>query len=70
RYACADPVTGQAAWYDLRVRIDKAAPEEAGLSEPQFPVLKHPKGLASAPKKLRYGAKFHSKTGDGKGGGS
>ncbi|WP_339848786.1 molybdopterin oxidoreductase family protein [uncultured Nisaea sp.] len=41
RYANADPVTGQAAWYDLRVRIEKAAdnrPET--VSEPQFPVLK------------------------------
>ena len=25
RYANADPVTGQAAWYDLRVRIEPAA---------------------------------------------
>ena len=30
RYANADPVTGQAAWYDLRVRIAPApAPEGA-----------------------------------------
>ena len=28
RYANADPVTGQAAWYDLRIRIEKAAPAE------------------------------------------
>ena len=27
RYANADPVTGQAAWYDLRVRIERAAAE-------------------------------------------
>jgi anaerobic selenocysteine-containing dehydrogenase len=27
RYANADPVTGQAAWFDLRVRIYPAAPE-------------------------------------------
>ena len=26
RYSNCDPVTGQAAWYDLRVRIEKAAP--------------------------------------------
>ena len=72
RYSCSDPVTGQAAWYDLRVRIEKAPPEEAGLAEPQFPVLKPLKGLGKAPKKLRYGADFHSKTGDGRrsGGGS
>ena len=66
RYSCSDPVTGQAAWYDLRVRIEKAPPEEAGLAEPQFPVLKPPKGLGKTPKKLRYGASFHSKTGDGR----
>src|SRR4030095_11372979 len=34
-YANADPVTGQAAWFDLRVRIRKA--EHAGESLPQFP---------------------------------
>ncbi len=27
----SDPVTGQAAWYDLRVRITKAAPGETGV---------------------------------------
>ena len=37
RYANADPVTGQAAWYDLRVRVERAPPAEAGLSAPQFP---------------------------------
>ena len=36
RYANADPVTGQAAWYDLTVRIEKAG---AGGSEPQFAPL-------------------------------
>ena len=29
----ADPVTGQAAWYDLRVKIEPA-PAGAGISEP------------------------------------
>src|SRR3546814_4199634 len=29
-YANADPVTGQAAWYDLRVRIEKVAAGEIG----------------------------------------
>ncbi|MGE0805648.1 MAG: molybdopterin oxidoreductase family protein [Burkholderiaceae bacterium] len=27
----SDPITGQAAWYDLRVRITKAAPGETGV---------------------------------------
>ena len=30
-HANADPITGQAAWYDLRVRIEKAPAAEAGL---------------------------------------
>ncbi|WP_323007812.1 molybdopterin oxidoreductase family protein [Pseudorhodobacter sp.] len=37
RWSNSDPVTGQAAWFDLRVRIEKvAAPPEA---QPQFPVV-------------------------------
>ena len=36
----ADPVTGQAAWFDLRVRIEKVAPRDASL--PTFPVLHSP----------------------------
>jgi len=35
----SDPVTGQAAWYDLRVRISKAAPGETGIW-PVFPPVK------------------------------
>jgi hypothetical protein len=30
RYTNADPVTGQAAWFDLRVRIYAAQPHEQG----------------------------------------
>jgi sulfite dehydrogenase (quinone) subunit SoeA len=41
RWSNSDPVTGQAAWFDLRVRIEKAGPGEA-MSEPQFPTLKSP----------------------------
>ncbi|HZD24727.1 MAG TPA: molybdopterin oxidoreductase family protein, partial [Alphaproteobacteria bacterium] len=57
RYANADPVTGQAAWYDLRVRMVKA---EAGTGEsaPQFPVLAQPAGLGRRPAKLRFGREF------------
>jgi anaerobic selenocysteine-containing dehydrogenase len=39
RYANADPVTGQAAWFDLRVRVTKAAPEHEPQSLPQFTAL-------------------------------
>ncbi|MBK1699657.1 sulfite dehydrogenase subunit SoeA [Thiococcus pfennigii] len=32
----ADPVTGQAAWFDLRVRVYKAAADEPAVTSPQF----------------------------------
>ncbi len=39
RYSNSDPVTGQAAWYDLRVRVERAA-DQKPVSEPQFATLK------------------------------
>jgi anaerobic selenocysteine-containing dehydrogenase len=51
----ADPITGQAAWYDLRVRLEKAPAAEAGESAPHFPVLGHPASLSATPEILRYG---------------
>ncbi|MEO5322602.1 molybdopterin oxidoreductase family protein [Mesorhizobium sp. CC13] len=53
RWSNSDPITGQAAWYDLRVRIEKAQPAE--VSEPHF--------TAVAPKRLhvdelRYGQEW------------
>jgi sulfite dehydrogenase (quinone) subunit SoeA len=57
RYANADPVTGQAAWYDLRVRIERA-PAEAGLSAPQFAPLRPPASLPARPDVSRYGQTF------------
>src|SRR3712207_5745214 len=38
RYSNSDPITGQAAWYDLRVRIEKVPGPQA--TAPQFPALK------------------------------
>jgi sulfite dehydrogenase (quinone) subunit SoeA len=35
----SDPVTGQAGWYDVRVRIYKADPSEAKVTFPQFDTL-------------------------------
>jgi len=58
RLANADPVTGQAAWYDLRVRIERAPAQEAGLAEPRAAVLPRLPGLAPPPDILRYGADF------------
>ncbi len=40
RWSNSDPVTGQAAWFDLRVRIERVeAPAEA---QPDFPPIKSP----------------------------
>jgi anaerobic selenocysteine-containing dehydrogenase len=61
RYANADPVTGQAAWYDLRVRIDPAAPAEAGTSAPRLEALRPPPGLPPAPQVSRYGLEFRQR---------
>ncbi|MFM8990120.1 MAG: hypothetical protein ACKOUS_10920, partial [Alphaproteobacteria bacterium] len=52
----ADPVTGQAAWYDLRIRIEKCAPGEAGETSPRPPTVGRPPNLDPAPRVLRYDA--------------
>jgi anaerobic selenocysteine-containing dehydrogenase len=52
----ADPVTGQAAWYDLRVRVEKVLRAEAGHSAPSFPALTRLPSLKPPPEILRYGA--------------
>ena len=52
----ADPVTGQAAWYDLRIRLEKCAPAEAGETSPRPPAVKLPPGIERAPRILRYDA--------------
>jgi anaerobic selenocysteine-containing dehydrogenase len=43
RFSNSDPITGQAAWYDLQVRIEKAPPED-GESQPRFEPLPDPHG--------------------------
>jgi anaerobic selenocysteine-containing dehydrogenase len=62
RYSNSDPVTGQAAWFDLRVRIERCAPEEAGFTEPQFERFGRPPHFAASPKKLAFGAEFRSES--------
>jgi anaerobic selenocysteine-containing dehydrogenase len=54
--ANADPVTGQAAWFDLRVRLTKA--DAQTVSEPQFAPLPFAEA-SEAP--LRYGADLRGK---------
>jgi anaerobic selenocysteine-containing dehydrogenase len=56
RQANSDPVTGQAAWYDLRVRIERALPEEAGLTDPHPAALRAPPHMPERPAVLRYNA--------------
>ena len=64
RYSNSDPVTGQAAWYDLRVRIEKA-PAETGAEEetslPQFDTLPSTNDASVTQRILRYGARFKPK---------
>ncbi len=43
----SDPVTGQAAWYDVRVRIRKAGADEPAVTSPQFAPLKSFPGMSA-----------------------
>ncbi len=54
----ADPVTGQAAWFDLRVRLTKA-PAPKTDDEPGIPV---PPGVKKRPSLLRFGQQFLAKS--------
>ncbi|MBX3577167.1 MAG: molybdopterin oxidoreductase family protein [Rhizobiaceae bacterium] len=54
RWSNSDPVTGQAAWYDLRVRIEKAEPGEE--SQPHFPAAVSP--VPAGASELRYGQEW------------
>lgn len=54
RTSNSDPITGQAGWYDLRVRIWKA--DEEG-TWPLFADLKLPPGMGKRPEILKYSAK-------------
>ncbi len=50
RWANSDPITGQAAWFDLRVKISKSSvPNEA---QPAIPAIKSPVG--KGPNKLTW----------------
>jgi len=55
RWSNSDPITGQAAWYDLRVKIEKA-PAEDGVSQPETPAQNSPVG--QGPKDIAYGEEF------------
>ncbi len=46
----SDPVTGQAAWYDVRVRIYKADADEPQITAPQFDSMKPYPGQSKRPR--------------------
>jgi len=53
RWANSDPITGQAAWFDLKVRIEKAAPpDDPQESKPAFAAQESPVG--TGPKELKW----------------
>jgi anaerobic selenocysteine-containing dehydrogenase len=58
RYSNSDPITGQAAWYDLKVRIERALDQEDGLTEPRFEALVNPTGVIP-PIESDFGASFN-----------
>ena len=55
RWSNSDPITGQAAWYDLKVRLEKADPPK-NLAQPQFEAQSSPVG--SGPNVLNYGKEW------------
>ncbi len=52
RWANSDPVTGQAAWFDLKVKIEKASPPPDTESQPEFDAIKSPVG--TGPKDIAW----------------
>jgi anaerobic selenocysteine-containing dehydrogenase len=56
----SDPVTGQAAWYDLRVSLAKAEAPADAMAEPRFATLPPLPDAPARPAILRYGAGFRA----------
>ncbi len=52
RWANSDPVTGQAAWFDLKVKIEKAADPTDAQSQPEFGPINSPVG--TGPKDIAW----------------
>ena len=55
RWSNSDPITGQAAWFDLRVKIEKA-PAGDEVTEPQFEPLKS--SIENIPDDVEYGKEW------------
>jgi hypothetical protein len=52
----SDPITGQAAWFDLTVRIERCSPDEMAETAPH-PATLTPPFKPDHPHILRFGAK-------------
>ncbi|MGB1109630.1 MAG: molybdopterin oxidoreductase family protein [Gammaproteobacteria bacterium] len=61
RVSNSDPITGQAAWYDVRVKIYKAAADEPKVSAPQFDPMRPLPGME--PRRKKWQAFFGGLTG-------
>ncbi len=57
RRSNSDPITGQAAWFDLRVKIEKAEAGDA-VSQPHFKPTKRPGSVPKGPKTVRFGQEW------------
>jgi len=55
RWSNSDPITGQAAWFDLRVNIEKAQPGEE-ITQPQFEPVKS--GIAKPVADVEFGKEW------------
>jgi len=67
RLTNSDPITGQAAWFDLRVKIEKIGVDETAEIYPKFDVMDKPDGIKPPPDILRYGDDFRrGRDGDSK----
>jgi anaerobic selenocysteine-containing dehydrogenase len=54
RVSNSDPVTGQAAWYDVRVRIYPAGAEEPKQTSPQFAPMRRYPGMSIARRAMAF----------------
>jgi sulfite dehydrogenase (quinone) subunit SoeA len=58
RHSNSDPITGQGAWFDLRVRIEKSEPRLDAVTLPQFAPTAKPPSMTKPIETLRYGQNF------------
>lgn len=58
RYSNSDPITGQAAWFDLKVSIEKCRGEELAETLPQFPIARNDLLFSGKNKPLQFGKVF------------